>query len=211
MYYAEAIAIRRRAVPTWGVFIDQEKQGGGPLIDIGTHALDLTLFMMDNYEPAYCVGKTFHKLNKQRETGNAWGDWDTEKFTAEDSAFGFVVMKNGAVIYLKSSWALNIADPAEAVTTICGDKAAPICSTGLRVNTVMAGKQVMIKPDLNSGSSHSFEGSRRLRSGRPRIRDLHQRHPRQGQAVRHRRPGGGRYPYPRRHLRIRAYGQALLL
>ena len=44
IYYAEAIAIRRRAVPTWGVFIDEEKQGGGPLIDIGTHALDLTLF-----------------------------------------------------------------------------------------------------------------------------------------------------------------------
>ena len=53
VYYAEAIAIRRRAVPTWGVFIDKEKQGGGPLIDIGTHALDLTLFMMNNYEPAY--------------------------------------------------------------------------------------------------------------------------------------------------------------
>lgn len=52
VYYAEAIAIRRRAVPTWGVFIDKEKQGGGPLIDIGTHALDLTLFMMNNYEPA---------------------------------------------------------------------------------------------------------------------------------------------------------------
>ena len=100
VYYAEAIAIRRRAVPTWGVFIDKEKQGGGPLIDIGTHALDLTLFMMNNYEPAFCVGKTFHKLNNQRNTGNAWGDWDTEKFTAEDSAFGFVVMKNGALINL---------------------------------------------------------------------------------------------------------------
>ena len=159
VYYAEAIAIRRRAVPTWGVFIDQEKQGGGPLIDIGTHALDLTLFMMNNYEPAYCVGKTFHKLNNQRETGNAWGDWDVEKFTAEDSAFGFVVMKNGAVIYLKSSWALNMADPKEAITTICGDKAGADMLDGLRINTVMAGKQVMIKPDLNAGSVAFFEGA----------------------------------------------------
>ena len=123
IYYAEAIAIRRRAVPTWGVFIDEEKQGGGPLIDIGTHALDLTLFAMNNYEPAYCVGKTYHKLNKQTGTGNAWGDWDTEKFTAEDSAFGFVVMKNGATINLRSSWALNYATPLEAATTVCGDKA----------------------------------------------------------------------------------------
>ncbi len=159
IYYAEAIAIRRRAVPTWGVFIDKEKQGGGPLIDIGTHALDLTLFMMNNYEPAYCVGKTFHKLNKQTETGNIWGDWDTEKFSAEDSAFGFVVMKNGAVIYLKSSWALNMADPIEAVTTICGEKAGADMLDGLRINTILAGKQVMIKPDLSSGAVAFFEGS----------------------------------------------------
>ena len=48
IYYARAQAIRRRAVPTWGVFLDEEKQGGGPLIDIGTHALDLTLWTMNN-------------------------------------------------------------------------------------------------------------------------------------------------------------------
>ncbi|NLG23985.1 MAG: Gfo/Idh/MocA family oxidoreductase, partial [Clostridiales bacterium] len=41
VYYAEATTLRRRGVPTWGVFLDAESQGGGPLIDIGTHALDL--------------------------------------------------------------------------------------------------------------------------------------------------------------------------
>ena len=56
IYYAKATAIRRRAVPTWGVFMNEYEQGGGPLIDIGTHALDLTLWCMDNYKPKYCVG-----------------------------------------------------------------------------------------------------------------------------------------------------------
>lgn len=73
IYYAKAKAIRRRAVPTWGVFLDEEAQGGGPLIDIGTHALDLTLWMMDNYKPKYVVGNSYHKLAKKENAANAWG------------------------------------------------------------------------------------------------------------------------------------------
>ena len=56
IYFAKAHAIRRRAVPTWGVFLNEYEQGGGPLIDIGTHALDLTLWMMNNYKPKAVLG-----------------------------------------------------------------------------------------------------------------------------------------------------------
>ena len=62
IYYARAQAVRRRAVPTWGVFLNEYEQGGGPLIDIGTHALDLTLWMMNNYEPESVTGTTYRKL-----------------------------------------------------------------------------------------------------------------------------------------------------
>ena len=40
IYYAKAYAIRRRGTPNWGVFLNEYEQGGGPLIDIGTHSLD---------------------------------------------------------------------------------------------------------------------------------------------------------------------------
>ncbi|MBE6591050.1 MAG: Gfo/Idh/MocA family oxidoreductase [Ruminococcaceae bacterium] len=159
IYYAEAIAIRRRAVPTWGVFLNEYEQGGGPLIDIGTHALDLTLWTMNNYKPKYCVGTTFHKLNNDTQTGNAWGDWDPEKFTVEDSAFGFVVMENGATVYLKSSWALNMADPREAITTVCGTKGGADMLDGLRINYVRNGRQCILKPDFKAGGVAFNEGS----------------------------------------------------
>ena len=148
IYYAKATALRRRAVPTWGVFLNEYEQGGGPLIDIGTHALDLTLWMMDNYKPKYCVGTTYHKLNNDTQAANDWGDWDPEKFTVEDSAFGFIVMENGATVILESSWALNILDAREAVTTLCGTKAGADMNDGLRFNYARGGRLVEMKPSF---------------------------------------------------------------
>lgn len=134
IYMAKAHATRRRAVPTWGVFLDLEKQGGGPLIDIGTHALDLALWFMDNYEPKVVLGSSYRKLAEQGSRANMWGPWDPAKFTVEDSAFAMITMKNGATVWLESSWALNISDPDEAKVTLCGTKAGADMRGGLHVN-----------------------------------------------------------------------------
>ena len=161
IYYARAQAIRRRAVPTWGVFLDEEKQGGGPLIDIGTHALDLTLWTMNNYEPEMVVGTKYHKLAPHANSANAWGPWDPEKFTVEDSAFGFVRMKNGATIYLESSWALNTLDVHEAKTILCGDKGgADMMGEGgaLRINGERFGKTYVTEPGLGAGGVAFYDG-----------------------------------------------------
>lgn len=133
IYFAKAHAVRRRAVPTWGVFPDKSLQGGGPLIDIGTHALDITLWMMDNYKPVSVTGSVFHKLGNLPggSEGNLFGPWDPETFEVEDSAFGFVKMENGATIFLESAWALNVVDSKEAATTLCGTKAGAHIDSGM--------------------------------------------------------------------------------
>lgn len=158
IYYARAHAVRRRAVPTWGVFLNEEEQGGGPLIDIGTHALDITLWMMDNYEAESVTGSVYRKLADQTDQGNAFGDWDPKEFTVEDAAFGFIKMKNGATIHLESSWALNTLEVDEAKTSLCGTKAGADMKDGLRINRVQYNKQTVEKPDLNSGGVAFFTG-----------------------------------------------------
>ena len=158
IYYAKAKALRRRAVPTWGVFLDKEQQGGGPLIDIGTHALDLTLWMMDNYRPRYCVGTVYHKLNKRENAANAWGPWDPEKFQVEDSAFGFIVMEDGATIVLESSWALNTLLEGEARTILHGTEGGADMEDGLRINGEEFSTLYTKKPVLDAGGVAFYEG-----------------------------------------------------
>lgn len=141
IYYAEATALRRRGVPMWGVFLDEQEQGGGCLIDIGTHALDLTLWIMNNYKPKYCVGTTYKKLFDELKDNLAKDGRTPDEVQVEDAAFGFVVMENGATVVLRSAWALNVLDVREAVTSVCGTKAGGDMAGNVRINAVCDGRQ----------------------------------------------------------------------
>lgn len=133
IYFAKALAVRRRSVPVWQLK-SKEEQGGGPILDIGTHALDLTLYLMNNFKPKYVVGNTYHELAKRYGETNKFGAWDPEKFFIEDSAFGFVTMENGATVSIESSWALNVREEGEARSLLCGTNGGADMGDGLFIN-----------------------------------------------------------------------------
>ena len=157
IYFAKAHAIRRKAVPTWGVFADKAQQGGGPLIDIGTHALDLTLWMMENWKPKRVTGAVYAKLTDQPD-GNLWGPWDPKTYEVEDSAFGFIQMENGATISLEASWILNMIAPREAATTLCGTRGgAEILADGqLVLNRAKHG--ALLEERISGGAGVAYFG-----------------------------------------------------
>lgn len=122
IYYAKAYALRRRAVPTWGITTNKALSGGGPLIDIGSHAIDLALWLADCYEPLYAAGTTYDHIARRGSEANLWGSWDVKKNTVEDCALGFVVMKNGMTLSIESSFAMNISEEKEASVDLYGVK-----------------------------------------------------------------------------------------
>ncbi|MEI6580150.1 MAG: Gfo/Idh/MocA family oxidoreductase, partial [Eubacteriales bacterium] len=103
-------------------------------------------------------GNVYKKLGNQTETGNAWGDWNPEEYTVEDSAFAFITMENGATIFLEASWALNTLDTGEAKTTLCGTKAGADMRDGLTINSVDSGKLNALKPEFGAGGVAFYNG-----------------------------------------------------
>lgn len=113
IYYAKATYLRRRGCPG-GWFGDKSRSGGGPLIDLGVHVIDLTRYLMGNPKPVSVYGATFHKLGDRHEL-KAQSGWtasapECEKdiFDVEDLATAMVRYDNDAVLQVEASFSLNI-------------------------------------------------------------------------------------------------------
>lgn len=117
VYYARTIWNRMRGVPgLGGWFTTKGKSGGGPLIDLGVHRLDLALWLMGN-PGAVSVSGFCHDAIAQDIARRRGQSMDVEDFAA-----GFVRLDNGAVLALEASWASNIQRAEEMSTIILGTK-----------------------------------------------------------------------------------------
>ena len=110
--YARVRAIRRRGIPNWGVFGRKELQGGGPLIDIGVHVLEMAHYAMGSPAPASATADMFTYIGNQpsNQVESAWKGWDHETYTVEDLAVGRIRFANGAVAHVEAAFACHGED-----------------------------------------------------------------------------------------------------
>lgn len=111
IYLVEASWWRRRCGQR-GWFIDKKRSGGGALVDIGVHALDLAWWLMGRPRPEYVLGATYSKFGDVIfGLPTVYGDFEPDtQFTVDDAALALIKFENGAVLSLGTSWASNSED-----------------------------------------------------------------------------------------------------
>jgi predicted dehydrogenase len=115
IYNAKTGWFRKKGIPGWGSwFTRKDEAGGGPLIDIGVHMLDLSLYLMGNPKPVSVYGSTYAEFGPKRKGIGTWGtpNWDGH-YDVEDLATALIKMDNGATLSLEVSWAAHASGLSE--------------------------------------------------------------------------------------------------
>ncbi len=117
IYFGRTVWHRRRGMPGFGGWFGQKDlAGGGPLIDLGVHRIDLALWLMGHPTPVSVSGSTYNVIAKRL------AEEQNKKFTCEDLAAGIVKFDNGATLIVEASWALNNNEDEHMITSLYGDK-----------------------------------------------------------------------------------------
>ncbi|MEW9699457.1 Gfo/Idh/MocA family protein [Paenibacillus sp. SI8] len=124
VYYAKASCIRRLGNPG-GWFADSERSGGGPLIDLGVHVIDLCWYMMGRPKPVSVSGNTYKNLGNRAHIRNLSfykaADYDPTVNGVEDMANALIRFENGASLLVDVSFTLH-AKKDEISVKLYGDK-----------------------------------------------------------------------------------------
>ncbi|MDT2746692.1 Gfo/Idh/MocA family protein [Vagococcus fluvialis] len=114
LYFAKAQYLRRHGNPG-GWFGDKSRSGGGPLIDLGVHVIDLVHYLFDQPKVTSVYGATFRKLDSRKELKDETDYSSVSKsekdiFDVEDLATAMIRFDNGAVLSIDASFNLNLKD-----------------------------------------------------------------------------------------------------
>lgn len=117
VYFARTIWHRRRGLPGFGGWFGQKAlSGGGPLIDLGVHRLDLALWLMGYPKPVWVMGSTYNPI------ATALAQERGALYNVEDLAVGMIKFANGATLEVEASWAANVQEREWMETRLFGTK-----------------------------------------------------------------------------------------
>ncbi|NBD24050.1 Gfo/Idh/MocA family protein [Paenibacillus glycinis] len=124
IYYAKASCLRRLGNPG-GWFSDASRSGGGPLIDLGVHIIDLCWYLMGRPKLVSVTGNTYRKLGNRAHIQNLSfykaADYDASRNDVEDAANAVIRFENGASLMVDVSFTLHAAKD-ELYIKLFGDK-----------------------------------------------------------------------------------------
>lgn len=150
IYYAKASLVRRLGNPG-GWFADRERSGGGPLIDIGVHVIDLCWYLMGKPKAVSVSGNTYSKLGNRSNIENydfyQAADYDASKNTVEDMANALVRFENGASLMVDVSFSLH-ARTDSAQVSIFGDRGGAEIEPKLSIATEQHNTIINIDPQI---------------------------------------------------------------
>lgn len=158
IYYAKTTYLRRNGCPG-GWFGDKSRSGGGPLIDLGVHVIDLARYLMGSPTPISVYGATFNcigerKALKDKAAYNIRKGNETP-FTVEDMATALIRFDNGAVLSVEASFNLHIKKDTGTIE-LFGSKGGAKLSPEFELYTEM--NNYLVDVNLNMPSALSFEG-----------------------------------------------------
>ncbi len=165
-YYAKASWLRRSGIPTLGSwFTNPELAGGGPLADIGVHALDYALHLLGEPKVVAVSAATHSELGPQgRGGGSAYSALaSTHAFEVEDFASAFLRLEGGGTLLIEASWATYRETDDLLDFTVYGTdggaelkvQGAPFPAVGqLRVFTDKEGESADYVPPVLPGRAH---------------------------------------------------------
>ncbi|MBD2845613.1 Gfo/Idh/MocA family oxidoreductase [Paenibacillus sp. IB182496] len=155
--------LRRRGIPgKGGWFTTKELSGGGPLIDLGVHFIDLAIWLMGNPKPVAVSGATYTKFANNELSDSIHSNFgekqDNGTFDVEDLATGFIRFDNGATLQLEFSWASNVGEEMNFVELRGTESGASIKRGELQIFSEAAGGLVDVQPLLHKQKAAPAHG-----------------------------------------------------
>ncbi len=130
IYYAKTGWLRRQGIPGLGTwFTSANHAGGGSMMDIGVHMLDMALHLMGEPKVRAATASTHAEFGPLGKGGSGFGVSQLEEgapFEVEDLATAFLRMEGDATLLLEASWAQWVPHDQCYVTLYGADGGASI-------------------------------------------------------------------------------------